>query len=155
MKVMISMPMDGKTDEDILKDMKKYRDEFAKLHITVVDSIFDMDEHEGYENVYNKIPLYYLGKSIDLIGKVDAVYFTGDWRLNRGCRIERRVCEEYGVKILDEDFLYPKEIYSVKRLYAGGECYKEIIEKEEDPYELVRRAVVKEAIEEIENTKEE
>lgn len=45
-----------------------------------------------------------------MIGKVDAVYFTKDWSTARGCRIERLVCKEYGVKILDANFLEePKE----------------------------------------------
>ena len=60
--------------------------------------------------------LYYLGRSIDLIGTVDAVYFAPGWRTARGCIIERRVCEEYGVKILDEDFLLPKSQCQVKRI---------------------------------------
>ena len=39
------------------------------------------------------------------MAKVDAVYFTKDWRNARGCRIERQIAKEYGLKILDYDFL--------------------------------------------------
>ena len=111
MKVMISLPMDGKDDEEVKARIEYLKNEFAKLHIDTVDNFFT-EEIEGYNNE----ALFYLGKSIDLIGKVDAVYFAPGWRTARGCIIERRVCEEYGVKILDEDFLLPKSQCQVKRI---------------------------------------
>lgn len=37
---------------------------------------------------------------------VDAVYFDEGWIEARGCRIENAVCQEYGIKILDFNFLY-------------------------------------------------
>lgn len=39
------------------------------------------------------------------MGRVDAVYFANDWQKARGCRIERMIAREYGIKILDTDFL--------------------------------------------------
>ena len=57
------------------------------------------------QGVYNHEALYYIAKSIDVMGKVDAVYFAYDWATARGCRIERKIAEEYGVKILEYDFL--------------------------------------------------
>lgn len=111
MKVMISLPMRNRSDEEIKRQIKDISEQFAKLHIDTVDNFFT-DEIEGYNNE----ALFYLGKSIDLIGKVDAVYFAPGWRTARGCIIERRVCEEYGVKILDEDFLLPKSQCQVKRI---------------------------------------
>lgn len=50
-----------------------------------------------------------------MIGQVDAVYFAKDWRNARGCQIERRVCEEYGIKILEHDFIELEERPTVKR----------------------------------------
>ena len=35
---------------------------------------------------------------------VDAVYFDDGWEKARGCRIERNICNEYDIKILDESF---------------------------------------------------
>lgn len=40
------------------------------------------------------------------MAKVDAVYFTKDWQIARGCRIEREVAKSYDIKILDHDFLF-------------------------------------------------
>lgn len=38
------------------------------------------------------------------------------WKAARGCRIERKIAIEYGIKILDSDFFEEKE--TIKRL--GG-----------------------------------
>ena len=76
---------------------------FEKLHIDVVDTMF-MDEAIGY----NHPGLFYLAKSIDAMANVDAVYFAENWSTARGCRIERKICESYGVKALESDFLFEK-----------------------------------------------
>lgn len=74
-----------------------------KLHIDVVDTMF-MDEAIGY----NHPGLFYLAKSIDAMANVDAVYFAEGWNFARGCKIERRIAEDYGVKILEPEFLFEK-----------------------------------------------
>ena len=101
MKVMISIPMNGRNESEVKEQKRKIKEAFAKLHIEVVNNIFMEDAPEDY----NYPVLYYLAKSVEVIGKVDAVYFVEDWREARGCRIERQICEAYGVKILDYDFL--------------------------------------------------
>lgn len=100
MKVMISMPMNGRSDEEVVNEFNRITEEFNKLHIDVVDSYF-VDEAKDY--IHPEI--YYMAKSIDMMGKVDAVYFAKDWHSARGCRIERQVALEYGLKILEHDFL--------------------------------------------------
>ena len=99
MKVMISLPMRNRSEEEIKKQIKDISELFAKLHIDTVDNFFK-DEAKGYNNE----ALYYLGRSIDLIGTVDAVYFADGWQGARGCRIERQVCEAYNIMILDSTF---------------------------------------------------
>lgn len=128
MKVMISIPMKSKTFSQIQEDMQKYIKDFEKLHIEVVNSIIDKDEFTLKEEYYTP-GLYYIAKSIDLIGKVDAVFFAEGWMQSSGCKIERKVCEEYGVKILDMNFLYPN--LSVTRLFADDKYIGEIIDSEE------------------------
>ena len=92
--------------------MYSLKERFANLHIDVIDTLFTEEAPEDYYNY----SLYYIAKSIDAMGKVDAVYFTKDWRSSRGCRIERMVAKEYGVKILDWDFLEEDKEESVKEL---------------------------------------
>lgn len=91
--------------------MYSLKERFANLHIDVIDTLFTEEAPEDYNNK----SLYYMAKSIDAMGKVDAVYFTRDWHTSRGCRIERQVAKEYGVKILEWDFL-EEDKETIKRL---------------------------------------
>lgn len=108
MKVMISQPMNGKTTEQIKNERAEIIDKFNKLHIDVIDTVFNFEAP-----IESNAPVYYLAESIKEMSKVDAVYFMENWQLARGCKIERKIAEEYGIKILDTDFLYEKS--QVKR----------------------------------------
>ena len=44
---------------------------------------------------------------------VEAVYFDDGWEKARGCRIERNICNEYDIKILDESFFMQPSITTV------------------------------------------
>ena len=102
MKVMISLPMNGRKKEEVEARMQKLKEDFAKLHIDVVDS-FITDE---IENSYHP-SVYYLGRTLtQFMHNVDAVYFDDGWFEARGCRIENAICQEYGIKILTSDFLF-------------------------------------------------
>ena len=102
MKVMISLPMNGRKNDEIKERIKELKEKFAKLHIEVVDSfITDEIEDSNYPGVY------YLGRTLmKFMHNVDAVYFDDGWFEARGCRIENAVCQEYGIKILTSDFLF-------------------------------------------------
>lgn len=82
---------------------------------------------------YNNPVLCYLGESIKYIGKVDAVYFTKDWMSARGCRIERAVCEAYGVKILEHNFIEEKkeDVFVINTVHLTN---KEIDEEDIDKH---------------------
>ena len=56
---------------------------------------------EGFEPKGN-ISVAYLGKSISLMAEADVVYFGGDWKKARGCRIEYEVAKEYAMDIIEE-----------------------------------------------------
>ena len=102
MKVMISLPMNGRKNDEIKERIKELKEKFAKLHIDVIDS-FVTDE---IENSYHP-GVYYLGRTLtQFMHNVDAVYFDDGWFEARGCRIENAVCQEYGIKILTSDFLF-------------------------------------------------
>lgn len=84
------------------------------------------------QGMYNHEALYYIGKSIDVMGKVDAVYFVKDWREARGCRIERKIAEEYGVKILEYDFLDKFKDETTVRTLDKPNNYRQLVEKDEN-----------------------
>lgn len=119
MKVMISLPMSGRNDDEVKERIKELKEKFAKLHIDVIDS-FLTDE---IENSYHP-GVYCLGRTLmKFMHNVDAVYFDDGWFEARGCRIERNICNEYNIKILDESFFIqpiittvglPKDSYNIQ-----------------------------------------
>lgn len=105
MRVMISQPMNGRSENDIRLQREGTIKKLEKLGIEVVDSVFKEEPQN-----YKEPALYYLAKSIDLMGRVNAVYFMEGWQHARGCIIERKICEYYDIKILDKDFLEPNNM---------------------------------------------
>lgn len=99
-KLFISQPMRGKTDEEILaereKAMRRAEREF-KEPIAVIDSFFQDAPAEAK-------PLWFLGKSLELLADADAVYFAKGWEDARGCRIEHQCAIEYGIELVIEDY---------------------------------------------------
>lgn len=93
--------MRGLTDEEILKAREEIRIRAEKTigePVELIDSFI-----EDYPGEINKsIPVWYLGKSIQLLAQADIVYFGGDWENARGCKIEYAVAEKYGIKIIEE-----------------------------------------------------
>ena len=105
MKVMISQPMNGRSDEEIKKERQDIIEKFNKMHIEVINTLF---EEEAPDNC--NVAVYYLGKSISAMKDIDAIYMCDNWLNARGCRIENRVAREYGIKILDKDFFVNKQV---------------------------------------------
>ena len=97
MKVMISQPMKGKTNEQIREErthlVKRLQDE----GIEVVDTVFENAPAD------EDVAIYMLSQSIRYIGKVDAVYFMKGWEKARGCKVEHQVAVEYGKQVYYEN----------------------------------------------------
>ena len=96
-KLFISQPMRGKTDEEILKErqmaIEKARNALSE-DVEVIDSFFQNAPAETK-------PLWFLGKSIELLSSADVVYFCKGWNDARGCRIEHECAKEYGIDIIE------------------------------------------------------
>lgn len=100
-KLFISQPMRGLTDEEILKVREEIKIKAEKEigeEIELIDSFI-----KEYPGEINKvIPVYYLGKSIQFLSQADVVYFGGDWKNARGCKIEREIAKEYGIDRIED-----------------------------------------------------
>lgn len=95
-KAFISQPMNGKTDEEILKERQKAKDAITLRfgeEVEFIDSFFQ-------EAPYDAKPLWYLGKSLQMMSEADVVCFVGDWEEARGCRMEHRAAVSYGITIM-------------------------------------------------------
>ena len=100
MKVMISQPMKGKTNEEIKKERESIVKKLEKEGHEVINTIID-DFIEGEGNDY---AIRCLAKSIEFIASVDCVVFMKGWNEARGCRIEHQVAVDYGkfVRIMED-----------------------------------------------------
>ena len=58
--------------------------------VEVVDSFFQSAPVDAR-------PLWFLGKSLELMATADVVYFAEGWQEARGCRIEHECAKEYGI----------------------------------------------------------
>ena len=90
MKIMISQPMNGKTNEQIREERKELVEKLEKLGNEVIDIIISDDYVDS---------ILYLAKSIEFIADVDGVVFMSGWEKARGCKIEHEVAVNYGKKV--------------------------------------------------------
>lgn len=96
MKIFISQPMRNKTDEQIEKERNDAIEHVKKVldeDVEVIDSFFKGAPHEAK-------PLWFLGKSLELLSTADVAVFIGDWYDYRGCKMEYEACEEYGIETI-------------------------------------------------------
>lgn len=99
MKVFISQPMRDKTDEQIKEEMAKAVNRIKETYnedVEIIDSFFEKAPH-------NAKPLWFLGKSLELLADADIAYFCKDWEKYRGCKIEHTCAEEYGIEVMESE----------------------------------------------------
>ena len=92
-KLFISQPITGKSDEEILAEREKAikaAQELVGEPVEVIDSFLRIAPVEAR-------PLWFLGKSLELMSNADVAYFCRGWRDARGCRIEHECAVKYGI----------------------------------------------------------
>lgn len=98
MRLFISQPMRGKTDEEILavreKAVESAKSKFGE-DVEVIDSFF-----QGAPA--NAKPLWFLAKSIELLSTADVAYFAEGWEEARGCKIENECAIAYGIDVIED-----------------------------------------------------
>jgi hypothetical protein len=104
MKIFLSLPMSGRTDEEI----RNLIDEME--HIIIESGVFKGQEIEFVHNLDNDIdpsgcldlkhePLLYLGEAIRKLAFCDAMALGKGWNNARGCYIESDVARHYGLLV--------------------------------------------------------
>ena len=90
--------MRGKTDEKILAVREKAIKAAEKLigePVEVIDSFFQSAPVDAK-------PLWFLGKSLELLSTADVAYFAPGWNDFRGCKIEHTCAVEYNIDRIEE-----------------------------------------------------
>ena len=97
-KLFISQPMKGKSDEEILKERENAIKSAKKLlgePVEIIDSFFQSAPVDAK-------PLWFLGKSLELLSTADIAYFAKGWEKARGCKIENTCAIEYGITVIED-----------------------------------------------------
>lgn len=96
MKAFISQPMKGLSNDEIKAEREKaialLKNKYGE-DIEIIDSFFENAPHDAK-------PLWFLGKSIQLLSTADVAYFCKGWASARGCIIEHNCAIEYGIPIM-------------------------------------------------------
>ena len=105
-KAMLSQPMAGKTDEEIIATREKAIAALREKGYEIVNTLFT-DERYGKEAMEKRgvvqIPLCFLAKSLENMSLCHAAYFCKGWEQARGCRIEHEAAVAYGLDIIYEE----------------------------------------------------
>lgn len=93
-RIFISQPMKDKTDEEIEVERNEIIESCKKEYgeIEIIDSFFKNAPHDAK-------PLWFLGKSLELLSTADVAVFARGWENYRGCKIEHECALQYGVEI--------------------------------------------------------
>lgn len=105
MKAMLSQPMAGKSDEEIINTRNRAIAALTERGYEIVNTLFTDEwysqksmKERGVEN----IPLCFLAKSLENMSLCHAAYFCKGWENARGCRIEHEAAKAYGMTIIYE-----------------------------------------------------
>lgn len=106
MKAMLSQPMNGKSDEEIIATRDRAIAALKERGYEVINTLFTDEwyspetmKERGVENC----PLCFLAKSLESMSLCHAAYFCKGWETTRGCRIEHEAAKAYGLTIIYEE----------------------------------------------------
>lgn len=99
----ISLPMRGKTDEEIKARQKElykaYRKKYPDREIQLINKFKGKPDQMTMQDMLGHAEVELLGESISLMSYADVVLFDNGWENYPGCRIEHKVCTYYNLPI--------------------------------------------------------
>ena len=99
-KLFISLPMAGKSEEEIRNKMAEYKENAEYLMGEELELIDTLIKYVP-ENV--KDPrIWCLGESITMMAEADVVYFGRGWRSARGCIVEYEAAYRYKILRIED-----------------------------------------------------
>ena len=99
-KLFISLPMAGKSEEEIRNKMAEYKENAEYLmgeELELIDSFIDNAPDD-----IKDVGVWCLGGSIAMMADADVVYFGRGWRSARGCVVEYEVAYRYKILRIED-----------------------------------------------------
>ena len=106
MKAMLSQPMAGKTDQEIIETRERAIAALEAKGYEVINTLFTdewYDKKSMEARGVVQIPLCFLAKSLENMSLCHAAYFCKGWENARGCRLEHEAAKVYGLTIIYEE----------------------------------------------------
>lgn len=105
-KAMLSQPMAGKTQEEIVATRERAIEALERRGYEIVNTLFT-DEWYSKQKMEERgvvqIPLCFLAKSLEKMSLCHAAYFCKGWEKTRGCKIEHDAAIAYGLEVIYEE----------------------------------------------------
>lgn len=96
MKVFISQPMNGLSDDEIIRT-REFNIQMLKMQLPEFADVEFIDSFTKPEEIVgNRVKM--LGHSIMLLADADVCVFLPGWMNSPGCLTEFDVCKRYGIK---------------------------------------------------------
>lgn len=105
-KAMLSQPMAGKTDDEIIATREKAIKVLEEKGFKIMNTLFTdkwYSKDKMAERGVVQIPLLFLAKSLENMSFCHAAYFCKGWENARGCKIEHEAAKAYGLEIIYEE----------------------------------------------------
>ena len=106
MKAMLSQPLAGKTDAEIIATREKAINALKEKGYEIVNTLFT-DEWYSKEKMKERgvvqIPLCFFAKSLENMSLCHAAYFCKGGENARGCRLEHDAAVAYGLDVIYEE----------------------------------------------------
>ena len=105
-KAMLSHPMAGKSEEEIIATLDKAIKALKEKGFEIVNTLFTYEwysKEKMEERGVVQIPLCFLAKSLENMSLCHAAYFCKGWENARGCKIEHEAAKAYGLEIIYEE----------------------------------------------------
>lgn len=125
MKIFLSLGMSGREEKDVLNDIAEATSYIQSIYpeAEIVNTYF---QEEAPKDVGLT---YYLGRSIQILGSCDQVWFINDWDNYHGCCVEHKVCDLYGIPYsyldLRPDIAEPSESSETDQIKVKAEAENE------------------------------
>ena len=105
-KAMLSQPMAGKSDHEIVDTRDKAIEVLKEKGYEIVNTLFTSDwynKEQMEDRGVVQIPLCFLAKSLENMSLCHAVYFCKGWDKTRGCKLEHDAAMVYGLEVIYEE----------------------------------------------------
>ena len=89
--------MAGKTENETKDELDKRKLPLEQIGFEVANTYI-----EDSLSVKN-LPLWCLGRSLEIMSDCDVAYFCEGWQKARGCLVEYEAAVQYGLQVITED----------------------------------------------------